>query len=215
MEEEIKPNSIVLTSIYKEGKIPSKSSTDSVELHKISRDFTDRRSKSEEDRDTIALASSDLSQNKGSSIKILGCLSKCVCIINCFYFCNKFADIGKVLFQIFNQALYITDVATDIYSGTTLIDGTEINHTMFGNIQYANYTKLVCTNFLNYSHPIWGSINIAFAWIPAFVFLPRLIYSWGNDTKYDKQNLPNAHWVTKLFTILTCCVFWPITGIIM
>lgn len=215
MEEEAGSNTVFLPSIYEKGRESSKSSTDAVELHEISHDFAIGRSKSEEDNDIIDPPSLDLSQNKEPSHKILGCFSKCACIFSCIYFFNKFTDIGKALFQILSQVLYIIDVSTDIYCGTSLIAGTEVNQTMFGNKEYKIYTELVCTNFMNYSHPIWGSINIVFTWIPAFVFLPRLIYSWGHDSKYHKKNLPNAHWIIKLFTILLCFVFWPITGLIM
>lgn len=107
-----------------------------------------------------------------NSVKRRGCISRCTCILSCFYFVSRFGNVygfvGEFLFQIFSQTLYIVDVVTDVYSGTTLIQGIEINKTRFGIGYNENYTINVCEDFINHSHPIWSILNIAFAWIPSF-----------------------------------------------
>ena len=160
------------------------------------------------------IVSSDLVKNEDLVSQKFGCLQKCACILSCYLFISHFADIGKLLFQIFSQVLYIFDVVTDIYSGTILIAGDPINQTMFGNENYDNYTKNVCAHLTDYRHPVWGSINIAIAWIPSFVFLSFLITSTESIGRKWKQ-ITIIEKMKRIAIIVVCFIFWPVIGLIL
>ena len=115
--------------------------------------------------------------------------------------------------------LYFADVVTDIYSGAVFITGDTMDYTKFENENYTNYTRNVCDNFDSYSHPIWGTVVISLAWVPAIVLLPPLLMHWseqasGKIWKRDDQT-SNESWGKTIVITLLLLVIWPLSGIIM
>ena len=173
----------------------------------IFQDAVSKTNDVESDEDNIAT-------NEASGIKNFNWLSKCGCILS-FLFCinsliNTYGYIGKFFFQMFGNILYVIDVTTDIASGINLISGIKINETMFGNRNYDNYTRNICKNLLNHSHPVWGSINIALAWLPGLTNLPTIIV---HVQVYSK--LPQLHWSKKVIASMIIVAFWPLIGLIL
>ena len=173
----------------------------------IFQDAVSKTNDVESDEDNIAT-------NEASGIKNFNWLSKCGCILS-FLFCinsliNTYGYIGKFFFQMFGNILYVIDVSTDIASGINLISGIKINGTMFGNRNYENYTRNVCQKLLNHSHPVWGSINIALAWLPGLTNLPTIIV---HVQVYSK--LPQLHWSKKVIASMIIVAFWPLIGLIL
>ena len=168
----------------------------------------------------------NLSHVDTTSTKSVCSVSKCACILGCFYLINQFVDsygsVGSFLFQISGVILYVVDVVTDIVSGVDLLSGTEINHTMFDKGDNENYTRVVCNHLLDHSHPIWGSINIGFAWFPVLMAVPTLFYQWycnwqlsmvANST--TNSEIYQIHWTMKALTVLIVVLFWPLIGLIL
>ena len=220
IELQVMDNSIHLRHISNEKNLPNL--TDPiVDFNELQHAVSDIEKRDLEINTPIV--TSDLVKNEDLVSKKFGCLRKCACILSCYLFISHFADIGKLLFQIFSQVLYIFDVVTDIYSGTILIAGDPINQTMFGNENYDNYTKNVCAHLTDYRHPVWGSINIAIAWIPSFVFLSFLITSKGANGNLRKWNFFGRKWkqitiiekMKRIAIIVVCFIFWPVIGLIL
>ena len=142
------------------------------------------------------------------------CWLLCAYALGCFYIVSQFSAsyefIGNLLFRVLGVILYVVDVVTDIVSGVDLISGTEINRTVFAKNDNENYTKDVCNHLLDHSHPIWGSLNIGFAWFPVLMAIPNLIFHWH---VYHKRSPIN--WSMQLFTLIIMVVFWPLIGLFL
>ena len=159
------------------------------------------------------ISSSSMKTEQSLNSKLC-CLSRCACIISCFYFISSFSDnlssIAGFSFRIFGIVLYIFDVATDMVSGANLISGGEMNDQIFSVDNSKNNSNEVCDNLLNHSNLVWGSINIAFAWFPALIPIANLIYHWKIVSK-----LPQMHWVKQCATVLILLIFWPLFGLML
>ena len=142
-------------------------------------------------------------------------ISNFACIIGCYALIDQLVNFyglfGSILFQIFGVILYIVDVVSDIISGADLISGTEIDYKIFGNEEYENYTKNLCNDLLKHSHPIWGSINMGFAWFPAIISITNLIFHW----RFFDKNEVTIHWAKKVSAILFIAMFWPLIGLML
>ena len=156
----------------------------------------------------------EVSKAEGSSFENWCCLSKCTCLLTCFYILaqciRNYANAGKFMFQTFSLVLYIIDVVTYIINGISQTFGTKVNHMMFGNEKYEKYTRYICCDLLNYSHPFRGSIGIVFVWFPVFTLVPQIIAQW----KY-RPGVRQNYWLTKLLSILFLILFWPLIGLIL
>ena len=177
------------------------------ELPIISNDKVDARITSRD------ISSSSMNTEQSFNSKLC-CLSRCACILSCFYFISSFSDnlssIAGFSFRIFGVVLYIFDVATDMVSGASLISGGEIKDQIFFSENLKNNTNKVCDNFLNHTNILWGSFNIAFAWFPALIPIANLIYHWKIVSK-----LPQMHWIKQFATILILFIFWPLFGFML
>ena len=177
------------------------------ELPIISNDKVDARITSRD------ISSSSMNTEQSFNSKLC-CLSRCACILSCFYFISSFTDnlpsIAGFSFRIFGVVLYIFDVATDMVSGASLISGGEIKDQIFFSENLKNNTNKVCDNFLNHTNILWGSFNIAFAWFPALIPIANLIYHWKIVSK-----LPQMHWIKQFATILILFIFWPLFGFML
>ena len=177
------------------------------ELPIISNDKVDARITSRD------ISSSSMNTEQSFNSKLC-CLTRCACILSCFYFISSFTDnlssIAGVSFRIFGVVLYIFDVATDMVSGASLISGGEIKDQIFFSENLKNNTNKVCDNFLNHTNILWGSFNIAFAWFPALIPIANLIYHWKIVSK-----LPQMHWIKQFATILILFIFWPLFGFML
>ena len=65
---------------------------------------------------------------------------------------------------------------------------------------------------LNYSHPLWGSSVIVFAWLPAVTCIPDLILKWRFSNEPDIRKI---HWTKKVCVIIFMVVFWPVVGLVL
>ena len=186
---------------------------------RISKGFQEKESNKQErdslntesEKDVLDL-SSKISNKEDQSSCNFRCISNCACFFGCFHFIshcmNSYGFVGNFLFDLVSVILHIVDVATDIFSAVDLVSGTEINHTMYGKENYENYTIHVCNDLIDYSHPIWASINLLFVWIPVVTFIPRLISHW-------KSSSSEIHVSKKVFALCAMIIFWPLIGIIL
>ena len=178
-----------------------------VVTHKQERDSLD----TELEKDDQDL-SSKLSIKEDPSSSNFRCLSSCACILGCFHLIiscmNFYRFVGKFLYDLLIVMLHIVDAATDIVNSLDLVSGTEINYTMYGEENYENYTRDVCKDLIDYSHPIWGSINLIFVWIPVVTFIPRVISHWkGSSSEIQVSK--------KVFIVCVMVIFWPLIGVIL
>ena len=129
--------------------------------------------------------------------------------------------IASIFLQLSRCILYATDVITDLITGSYFINGTYIDQELFGNANHTNYTNLVCDEFDQYAHPIWGSMVFLFSWAPAIVLVPPLFASVYKRTKIEGELAPAqlgrnvvSYWRTIIYISILIMV-WPLTGIIM
>ena len=159
----------------------------------------------------------DESNATSSCFDRLCCFSKCACFLSCFlaisHFMKAHSTLGELAFQISGLIMYIFDVGSDFASGDSLISGPEIDFEKFGNYSFTNYTEIVCANLIDYSHPMWGWLNIALAWLPGVTLVPALINEWRFDMRDSCKY--KIHWAQKCLILSIVVIFWPIIGFLL
>ena len=113
------------------------------------------------------------------------------------------SHIGFVFVRFLGLSLTISDVITDIINGDDYIHGADVD---------ADVDADVCADINNYSHPIWGSVAIGIAWLPALpICANEIVYIWQT---YGNRYTPIKSLKMFLFVIFLSAT-WPITGLLM
>ena len=156
----------------------------------------------------------DESNTTPSCIDRMCCFSKCACLLSCFlvisHFMETHSTLGEIAFKIFGLVMYSIDVVTDFVSGASFISGPKIDYEKFGNTSFTNYTEGICNELVDYSHPIWGALNIAVAWLPGVTLAPPLIFHWNKTGNEFKIN-----WAQKVLILMSLVAFWPFIGLLL
>ena len=150
-------------------------------------------------------------------VSTICCFAVCTACMESCRFGVNYSVIFHIMCRVLGSILYSMDVVTDILTGVYLIRGKSIDYERLGS---ENYTVEFCEHFEKYSHPIWGSLMIAFSWAPAIIFVPALFSLWYSRKRNEDNSLvqhgihTEPYWKTGLMTFLFVCI-WPLTGIVM
>ena len=116
---------------------------------------------------------------------------------------------GKFGIKLFGVGVYMYDVVSDLFNGSSYISGEAVNVDSFHNHNNTEYRNDVCENLVKYSHPIWGILTVALAWLPSLCLFFVL---WS--ALHSKPTLKRKHLLLGCLHIFVY-LLWPFCGIML